>query len=64
MANICQGRPEHISFLAWVNQTVWSMPQIIAFFRWHTVQFNGRLDFDEYNEYYRVFKAKIYKLVA
>ena len=60
MTNLCASRPEHIKFHDWVKQTEWTLDAIIAFFRYQALQFNGEIDWPEFENDWYYFKAKIY----
>jgi hypothetical protein len=64
MINICWGRPNDITFAAWIGQTAWTLTQIVGFFRWQTLMLNGHIDFNEYNQYFPIFRKKIYANIA
>jgi len=58
--NLCMARPDDISFYAWVKQTDWTLGAIISLFQWQCLQFNGGIDWPEFEDMYYCFKSKIY----
>jgi len=63
MTALCCMRPDDMSFMQWVKETEWTLGAIIAFFRYQCLQFNGELDWVEFEDDYFVFKSKIYGII-
>ena len=61
MQNLCVSRPDCISFKDWVRQTEWTLGAIIAFFRYQALQFNGEIDWPEFENDWYYFRTKIYE---
>lgn len=64
MYNLCLSRPDNISFRDWAHQTSWSRGAIIANFRYHCLQLNGQIDWEEFETLYSIFKSKIYSFLS
>jgi hypothetical protein len=63
MNNLCETRPDSVSFMQWVKDTEWTLGAIIAFFQYQCICLNGDMDWVEFEDDYFVFKSKIYGVI-
>ncbi len=59
MEILCANRPDRVPFGKWVRQNDWTLPQIVAFFRWHTCYIFGGIDVEAFEEYWLGFRGKV-----